>query len=163
VSREELAEWRRDFPLGRRDIQIEESVFRLRDHRAFLAANRAEIDAFQAHRQLAFDAERAAWERDGEFVRIEALSAAPAAEATSARIIAPAGSDLVEAPLGGSLWKMRVKVGDHVAKGDVIAVIEAMKAECAVHSPAAGEVTGVYIEENQPVAPGAALIALAAG
>jgi biotin carboxyl carrier protein len=37
-----------------------------------------------------------------------------------------------------------------------------MKAEVAVHSPAAGVVTAVYAKEGQPVAPGAALIALAA-
>jgi urea carboxylase len=162
VSHEELTEWRRDFPLGRRAIEIEQTVFRLKDHRAFLAAHRAEIDAFEAHRKKAFDAERAAWERDGEFARIDALAEVPADDVASPRITAPVGSDLIEAPLGGSLWKMLVKVGDQVDKGEVIAVIEAMKAECGVHSPAAGQVTAVYIEENRPVAAGAALIALAA-
>jgi urea carboxylase len=49
-----------------------------------------------------------------------------------------------------------------VEKGAVIAVIEAMKAECNVTSPWAGVVAGVYVQENQAVAPGAALIALAA-
>ena len=73
------------------------------------------------------------------------------------------GLGAVEAPLGGSLWKMLVKPGDRIEKGAVIAVIEAMKAECDVSSPAAGVVTGVYARENQAIAPGAALIALAAG
>ena len=44
----------------------------------------------------------------------------------------------LEAPLGGSVWKMLVQPGDRVEKGAVIAVIEAMKTECEVPSPSAG-------------------------
>jgi urea carboxylase len=163
VSHDELTEWRRDFPLGRREIQVDQETFRFSDHRAFLAANRRDIDAFQARRQTAFDRERADWERDGEFARVEALSSGPSADVDAAAVEAPAGSELVEAPLGGSLWKMLVKTGDQIEKGVVIAVIEAMKAECSVHSPSSGVVTGVYAKEDQPIAPGAALIALAVG
>jgi urea carboxylase len=162
VSHEDLTAWRRDFPLGRREIRIDHETFRLKDHRAFLAAHRAEIDAFEVRRTRAFDAERAAWERDGEFDRVEALASSTESQASADAVVAPAGSDLVEAPLGGSLWKMRVGAGDVVEKGAEIAVIEAMKAEVAVHSPAAGVVTAIYAREGQPIAPGAALIALAA-
>jgi urea carboxylase len=162
VSHDELTDWRRDFPLGRRKIVIEPATFRLKDHRAFLAANATSIADFEARREGAFRAERAAWERDGEFDRVEALSAAPQDTVDASAIVAPDGSDLVEAPLGGSLWKMHVVVGAAVAKGEAIAVIEAMKAEVAIHSPAAGVITAVYAREGQPVAPGAALVALAA-
>jgi urea carboxylase len=163
VSHEELTEWRRDFPLGRRELPIEDETFRLKDYRAFLAANEAEIEAFQARRQAAFDAERGRWEASGEFARVAALSSEPEGAAEAVAVVAPEGSELVEAPLGGSLWRMLVKPGDRVEKGAVIAVIEAMKAECDVPSPASGVVTGVYVRESQPIAPGAALIALAAG
>jgi urea carboxylase len=163
VSHEELTEWRRDFPLGRRDIRIDQEVFRLRDYRAFLEANGPGIDAFQGQRQAAFDRERAEWERSGEFARLEALSGEDEVSAAPDAVVAPEGSELVEAPLGGSLWKLLVKAGDRVEKGAAIAVIEAMKAECDVPSPSAGVVTGVYAREGQPIAPGAALIALSAG
>jgi urea carboxylase len=143
-------------------VTIEPATFRLNDHRAFLTANAAGIAAFEARREAAFRAERGAWERDGEFDRLEALSAAPQGANDTPAITAPDGSDLVEAPLGGSLWKMRVAVGTAVAKGEEIAVIEAMKAEVAIHSPAAGVITAVFAREGQPVAPGAALVALAA-
>ncbi|MDX5394525.1 MAG: acetyl-CoA carboxylase biotin carboxyl carrier protein subunit, partial [Caulobacteraceae bacterium] len=72
----------------------------------------------------------------------------------------PAGAELVEAPLGGSVWKMLVNPGDVVEKGAVIAVIEAMKTECDVPSPAAGVVRAVYAQERQAIAPGAPMIAL---
>jgi urea carboxylase len=163
VSHEELTEWRRDFPLGRRELEIETETFRLKDYRAFLAAHRDQITAFQSRRQAAFDAERVRWEASGEFARIEALSGDGEASAAPAAVTAPEGSEFVEAPLGGSLWKMLVKPGDRVEKGAVIAVIEAMKAECEVPSPMSGIVTGVYAQESQALAPGAPLIALAAG
>jgi urea carboxylase len=74
VSHEELTEWRRDFPLGRRDIRIDQEVFRLSDYRKFLADNAASIADFQQSRGAAFDAERADWERRGEFDRVAALT-----------------------------------------------------------------------------------------
>ena len=162
VSHEELTEWRRDFPLGRRQIKIEQEIFRLKDYRAFLSANASGIEAFQARRQTAFDAERAEWERNGEFARVEALSGEDSAPSEAAAVIAPEGSELVEAPLGGSLWKMLVQPGERIEKGAVIAIIEAMKAECEVASPTGGVVTAIYARESQAVAPGAALIAVAA-
>ncbi|WP_374574370.1 urea carboxylase [Phenylobacterium sp.] len=160
VSHDELVEWRRDFPLGRREIEIESETFRLSDYRRFLADNAEDIARFQTTRQAAFDAERADWEAKGEFARVEALSSVDDGAADAVVIEAPEGSDLIEAPLGGSVWKMLVRPGDRVEKGAVIAVIEAMKTECDVPSPAAGVVREVYAQERQAIAPGAPMIAL---
>ena len=160
VTHEELTEWRRDFPLGRREIRIDEETFRLSDYRKMMADNADSIEAFQATRQAAFDAERADWEVKGEFARVEALSADAIDDAPAAVLEAPRGSEFVEAPLGGSVWKMLVGVGDRVEKGAIIAVIEAMKTECDVASPSAGVVRRVYAQERQPIAPGAPMIAL---
>ncbi|MDR3509826.1 MAG: urea carboxylase, partial [Caulobacteraceae bacterium] len=160
VSAEELTEWRRDFPLGRRQIEIEPSVFRLSDYRRFLADNAGSIAAFQAQRQGAFDAERGDWEARGEFARVEALSGDAAAGAVEAVVEAPEGSELIEAPLGGSVWKMLVKPGDNIEKGQVIAIIEAMKTECDVPSPSAGLVREVYAAEGRAISSGAPMIAL---
>ena len=82
------------------------------------------------------------------------------AGAVAEAIEVPEGSELVEAPLGGSVWKMLVKPGDRVEKGAVIAVIEAMKTECDVASPEAGVVRAVYAAERQAIAAGAPMIAL---
>jgi len=160
VSHEELTDWRRDFPLGRREVEIETEVFRLSDYRRFLADNAGGIDAFQAKRQAAFEAERTDWERRGEFARVEALSSVVDETLDAAPVQVPEGAELVEAPLGGNLWKMLVKAGDRVERGAVVAVIEAMKTECDVASPSAGVVRCVYAEERQAVAAGAPLLAL---
>jgi urea carboxylase len=153
----ELDEWRRDFPHGRRTLRIETELFRLRDHRRFLDENRASIEAFRARRQAAFESEREAWARAGPLAGENALPDSPS---TLEPIEAPQGAELVEAPLGGNVWKVHVRAGDSIEKGSVIAAIEAMKTECEVPSPETGIVRAVYIQERQQIAPGMPIIAL---
>ncbi|KRC82193.1 urea carboxylase [Sphingomonas sp. Root241] len=159
VSHEELTEWRRDFPLGRRTIEIEETEFRLADYRAFLAENAESITAFEARRNAAFAAERAEWERRGEFDRIASLTEAVDDKPADV-IVLPEGAELVEAPFGGSIWKLMKAPGDLVAAGETIAVMEAMKTEFPLVSPAAGTVAALYVAERQSVMPGAPMLAL---
>jgi len=157
VSAEELAEWRRDFPSGRRSIRIEPSEFRLADYRAFLADNAASITGFETQRKAAFDEERADWQRRGEFDRIDAAEIdAPQAGAISI----PDGAELIEAPFGGSVWKLLVAPGDEVQAGDTIAVIESMKMECPIESPGNGTIAALYMKERQSLQPGAPMWAL---
>lgn len=158
VSAEELAEWRRDFPSGRRSIRIEESEFRLADYRAFLAENAQSIAEFEARRQEAFDEERNEWERRGEFDRVADLAEEDLPEQDEIEL--PEGADLVETPFGGSVWKLLKDVGDEVEAGESVAVLETMKMECRVESPDAGTVAALYIQERQLLQPGAPLLAL---
>jgi urea carboxylase len=160
VSHEELTEWRRDFPLGRRDIQIDEGTFRLAEYRALLADNAESIAAFQATREAAFAAERAEWEARGEFSRVAALTEEADAAPAAAEVDLPEGCDLVEAPFGGVLWSWSVAEGDVIAPGDTIAVIEAMKMESPVIAPFGGTVRRLYAGERQAISPGAALMAV---
>jgi urea carboxylase len=160
VSADELVEWRRDFPSGRRSIRIEPSEFRLADYRAFLADNARSITDFEARRQSAFDEERAEWQRNGEFDRVTDLTEAELPQSGSVDV--PEGAELVEAPFGGSVWKLLVATGDTVEAGDTIAIIEAMKMECAVHSPGAGTVAALYVQERQSLVPGSPMMALRA-
>jgi urea carboxylase len=160
VSHEELTEWRRDFPLGRRDITIAEGTFRLADYRRLLADNAGASAAFQRRRQAAFAAERADWEARGEFSRAAALTDEADASAGAAEIEVPDGCQLVEAPFGGVLWKFDLAEGAEIAAGDTVAIIEAMKMESPVQSPLAGRVRKIYVGERQQVGPGAPLFAL---
>jgi len=157
VTHAELNDWRRDFPVGRRSLRIETETFRLADYQRFLHEQSSAIEAFQRTRGAAFDAEREAWIRRNE---LSAEAAPVEASVASAAPTAPLGSELIEAPLGGHIWRIQVRPGDRIEKGSVIAAIEAMKTECNVPSPAAGIVRAVYIQERQAIAPGAALIAL---
>ncbi|TVV76810.1 urea carboxylase [Sphingomonas solaris] len=159
VSHDELTEWRRDFPLGRRSIEIEETEFRLADYRAFLDENAGSITAFETQRNAAFAAERADWEARGEFDRVASL-VEEVGGAAADEVALPDGAEMVEAPFGGSVWKLMKAVGDTVAAGETIAVMEAMKMEFPVTSPAAGTVAALYVTERQAVSPGAPMLAL---
>ena len=159
VTHDELTEWRRDFPLGRRDIKIEETEFRLADYRAFLAEHSTSITEFETRRNAAFAAERADWERRGEFDRVASLTEEVGDEPADA-VALPDGAEMVEAPFGGSVWKLMKVLGDTVAAGETIAVLEAMKMEFPVLSPAAGTVAALYVTERQTVSPGAPVLAL---
>jgi urea carboxylase len=163
VSHEELSDWRRDFPLGRRNIQIEEGTFRLAEYRAFLADNAESIAAFQAQRQAAFDAERADWQARGEFDRLAELESEDSAAGAVTEIEIPEGCELVEAPFGGVVWKLEIAEGSRVEAGQTVAIIEAMKMESPVPSPLGGKVRRIYVSERQQVTPGAPLFALEPG
>ncbi|TCM20568.1 urea carboxylase [Novosphingobium sp. PhB165] len=158
VSADELTEWRREFPAGRRSLRIEPSEFRLADYRAFLAENAQSISEFEEKRKAAFDEERADWQRLGEFDH--AADSGEVEEPEGAVIDLPVGSNLVEAPYGGVVSMLLVAAGDVVEAGDKIAVIEAMKMECPVESPGRGTIEALYMREGQSLQPGAPMLAL---
>jgi biotin carboxyl carrier protein len=50
----------------------------------------------------------------------------------------------IKAPLRGQIMSVLVKVGDKVAKNQLLCTIEALKLENEISSPVAGTVTGVF-------------------
>ena len=76
VSEEQLLEHRRDFPLGRFDVRIEETTFSLADYNKFLAQEQVSISSFKDKQQAAFEAERDRWRHSGqaEWVSEEAVA-----------------------------------------------------------------------------------------
>lgn len=57
----------------------------------------------------------------------------------------------VEAPLPGSIFKLKVKVGDTVAKGDSLLILEAMKMENDVLADQAGVIKEIKVREGDAV------------
>jgi 3-methylcrotonyl-CoA carboxylase alpha subunit len=66
----------------------------------------------------------------------------------------------VKAPMHGRLVAVFVAPGERVAKGQRLAIVEAMKMEHALTAPADGEVAEVLAEAGAQVAEGARLITL---
>ena len=67
----------------------------------------------------------------------------------------------VSAHITGTVWKIEVKVGDGVAEGQTVVILESMKMEMPVESPEAGTVSSVLVKEGQSVEEGAPLVELA--
>lgn len=85
---------------------------------------------------------------------------APAA-ATPAQPAAPSGSgNPVKAPLPGTITNINVKVGDTVAVGDVVVVLEAMKMQNNIEAEYAGTVTSITINPGDSVMEGATLLTI---
>jgi acetyl-CoA carboxylase biotin carboxyl carrier protein len=66
----------------------------------------------------------------------------------------------VPAHITGTVWKIEKKVGDAVAAGDVLVILESMKMEMPVEAPSAGKVKEVRCKEAQAVQEGQVLVVL---
>ena len=66
----------------------------------------------------------------------------------------------VEAHITGTVWKIEVAVGDAVAEGDTVAILESMKMEMPVEAEDEGTVASIAVEEGQSVSEGDTLVVL---
>ncbi|MEY8877636.1 MAG: urea carboxylase [Leptothrix sp. (in: b-proteobacteria)] len=156
VSEGELAQIRRDLPVGRYRVRTEAGRFSLRDYQAFLDAQAASIAAFRAQQQVAFHAERERWREAGQAEYV-GESDAPAAADDSAL---PDGALGVASPVPGSVWKRLVEPGQRVLAGDTLLVVESMKMEFAITAPQAGTVLQVNGREGGAVGAGQVVVVL---
>ena len=84
----------------------------------------------------------------------------PAAKPQAAQA-APAGAgNPVKAPLPGTINAINVKVGDTIAVGDVVVVLEAMKMQNNIEAEYAGTVTSITVNPGDSVMEGAVLMTI---
>ena len=87
------------------------------------------------------------------------VGSAPAPEPAPAPIQAGSGAKVV-APLPGTITEIPVKVGDAVAIGDTVIVLEAMKMQNNIEAETSGTVTSVLVSKGDTVMEGAVLITI---
>lgn len=63
----------------------------------------------------------------------------------------------VESLVTGRVWKVESAVGQRVAEGDVLLILESMKMEIPIESPAAGTLTTLNVAVEQAVSEGEVL------
>ncbi|HWE11120.1 MAG TPA: acetyl-CoA carboxylase biotin carboxyl carrier protein subunit [Solirubrobacteraceae bacterium] len=66
----------------------------------------------------------------------------------------------IDAHITGTVWKIEVEVGDSVAEGDAVVVLESMKMEMPVEAEDPGVVKEILCEEGQSVSEGDTLVIL---
>jgi acetyl-CoA carboxylase biotin carboxyl carrier protein len=66
----------------------------------------------------------------------------------------------VVAHMTGTVWQVRVNVGDTVEEEQVLVVIESMKMEMPVEAPEAGRVGSIRVKPGQAVEEGEVLLSL---
>ena len=153
VDAAELAEMREAFPRGAMDIDIETGVFDHSHHVAFLDEHRPEIESFASHRRQAFERELDDWRSRG-LMTFEQVGDGTGEEPLSN---GEETDSFVASPLAGSVWSVTVETGQRVEAGDVLFVVESMKAEFEVTAPTSGVVGEVLVRKGQAVRAGQAL------
>jgi urea carboxylase len=152
VEADELLEMRKNFLLGRHKLKIEEEPFRLRDYHRFLKENETTINTFRATQRQAFSEERERWKSLPPIPDAEEAAFGATEEASI-----PEGCESLPSPLSGNLWKLLVQPGQNVKEGDVVAIVEAMKMETAVHASCSGQIIETRVKEGKPVTAGQTL------
>ena len=66
----------------------------------------------------------------------------------------------VRAHITGTVWKIEVKVGDDVAEGQTVVILESMKMEMPVEAEDSGTVKEIACQEGQSVSEGDTLVVL---
>jgi len=66
----------------------------------------------------------------------------------------------IDAHITGTVWKIECKVGDVIAEGDTIAILESMKMEMPVEAEDSGRVAKILCEEGQAINEGDAMVEL---
>ena len=150
VSADELLRIRRDFPLGRFELRIDESELALADYQQFLTDEADGIAAFRDQQRTAFAAERQRWIDSGQahFESDEGV-----AEVTEDAPL-EAGQCSVDSHIAGNLWQVQVEAGASVEAGDVLVILESMKMEIPITAPVAGIVQEVRVQPGAAVRAG---------
>ncbi len=93
-----------------------------------------------------------------------APAAAPAPKAAPKKAAAPkasaGGGTPINAPMRGTIVDVKVKVGDQVKNGTVVAVLEAMKMENDIVSDKDGVVASICVNKGESVETGAPVVTL---
>lgn len=106
------------------------------------------------------------WEKPVEekpVVKVQPVAAKPTASpapAAQPAAPAPAGGHSIKTPLPGVIIDVKVNVGDAVAKGQTVVVLEAMKMENNINADRDGKVVAIQVAKGDTVADGAVLVVL---
>ncbi len=105
------------------------------------------------------------WEKPVEekpVVKVQPVAAKPAAAPAAKPAAATAAVDghAIKTPLPGVIIDVKVNVGDTVAKGQTVVVLEAMKMENNINADRDGKVTDIRVAKGDTVADGAVLVVL---
>ena len=155
VSEEQLLENRKNFPLGRFNVKIENTTFSLHEYHQFLARNKESIANFKQQQQSAFDAEREHWRLSGqaEWVSIEESPLVDNSEQSL-----PVDCSFLCAIVNGMLWRILAKPGEEIKADQSVAVFETMKMEIPLYAGRDSRLIewlvaeGASVSAGQPVA-----------
>jgi urea carboxylase len=157
VTAAELQQIRKDFPLGRYAITIEQSTFSLKKYQQLLTIRANSIRAFNIKRESAFAEELKRWRAEGKF---HFDSSENIIDELAKEHKLPANCVAVESGVAGNIWQVLVREGDCVQAQQPLVVLESMKMEIEILAPHSGRIYAISKTEGSPVAAGQTLLVL---
>ena len=158
VTTEELAQLRRDILHGAYNPCTEPGEFNLVRHEEFLESIESSAAIFKERQTRAFKEERERWRANGQLEAASVLVDMPESEAAEHAV--PEGCEAVLAPMTASVFQIAAQPGQHVAAGEKLLVLDAMKIEMVVASRSPGVVRELLCQEGQMVNAGQQLAIL---
>jgi urea carboxylase len=155
VEADELLKLREDFIRGRFEADITETTFRLKDYLEFLSSIKESTAAFRHTQQAAFQTERENWKKLG-------LSEYISEHETSEMIEQELAEDTeaIRSTMPGSVWKILVKEGQKVEKGDPLIIEESMKMEFPQLAPFDGYIDSIHVKQGDEVQAGQLIVGM---
>ncbi len=155
-SADEILKFREDFLRGEFRIDIEETTFHLGEYKKYLESIKESASQFKAHQEASFEAERQRWIEQG----LDHFVSDTDNDEASDNDTVPDGCETMTAPIPGSVWKITVKEGSKIKKGDVLAVLESMKMEFTVESEYDGVLKKIFVRTGQQINAGQMIAAI---
>ena len=91
---------------------------------------------------------------------VRPVAPAPAPASSGASKASANSQNAVKAPLPGVITEVKVAVGDSVAEGDTVVVLEAMKMANNLDAEQGGKVTAILVQPGQSVMEGDPLVVI---
>jgi urea carboxylase len=157
VSGEELLDMRNRILHGGFDLKIEEDSFNLRKYQEFLKSIAPQAEAFRVKQQQAFHEERERWRVNG-LLEVTVPADIPEPDAGDGHV--PEGCEAIHSPMTASVFQIAVEVGQPVAAGARLVVLDAMKTEIVIASSSAGVVEEIRCAPGKLVHAGQTLVVL---
>lgn len=147
VEADELLQMREDFTRGRFEIEIKETTFDLGEYLQFLDSIDESSKEFRSMQQQAFQEERERWNQLGlaEYISENEQGGALVENELEGGVVG------VHCSMPGSVWKVLVRKGQTVKKGDTILIEESMKMEFPQHATCDGIVSKIFVKPGDEV------------
>ena len=136
-----------DFTIHGNRYQVE--IQSIEEDHAKVLVNGSEYDVEVHHEKMK--------EKTPRLVRESAVPDTSSHHQRTASPSAPKGVGLVKSPLPGTILELKVKVGDTIARGAVLMIMEAMKMENEIRADRAGVIRSLPVAKGESVLEGATL------
>lgn len=154
VTEDELNMLRRDFKNGKMTIKVEQGEFSMSEYNSMIDACSEEVATLKQVQRVSMQEQM---ELDANMLEMVQNDAQDSGMGEETSIFSGKEENTIRSQVTGTVWELKKNIGDSVAIGDVVMVIEAMKMEYAVAATRSGMITHLGVSCGQMIQQGTPL------